>query len=497
MSERELIAASLAAAFPAALLPTPAHDHDAIAVAPRWMEGVGELLRDDPELRYDLLLAIVRQGDHLCYQLASTRRRRRQRLYVPLGEDGVRSLAFVWPAANWAEREAGEQWGVEFAGHPRPGPLFSSPSPIVATHPAGAEGKLLSAGTCWPACLDGLFVRLLPAGAEPMLGYRRVGVERRFAEWPYTRGTLLAARTDGCVAMHGDLAYALAVEKILGVVPPARAVRLRAIYAELQRIASHLGWLVRFVQLACGPLLAAISYAWEGRTMLLDFFQWLGGNPITPDVIAVGGLRRDAPPGWEDELAAILARLDTLLDDLERLLTDSVDFRSRLEGVGVIDPGTALGLGVTGPVLRATGIVYDVRVAFPYADCVSEVNVAVEHAGDALARYLVRMAEMRAGISAVRQAMVGVPSGAVNAFSPGDVPPCLPVGVAYAAVEGARGEWGVLVVGDGETRPALVYLRAPSFANLSALPFITRGLPPEQVALALTSLDIAAGEVER
>jgi NADH-quinone oxidoreductase subunit D len=231
-------------------------------------------------------------------------------------------------------------------------------------------------------------------------------------------------------------------------------------------------------------------------------FQRLGGNPIAPDAIAIGGLCCDTPPAFGGALRALLGDLSALLDDLDRLFARNAAFRSHLEGIGVIDPGTARGLGMTGPCLRASGVAYDLRRAFPYVGYEAlDVQVAVEQGGDAWARCRVRMAEMRASLSLARQALDRLPQdgaeGQVNAFTPGEVPAALPPGAAYAGVEGPRGEVGVYLVADGSPCLRRAHVRGPSFANLSALPLLARGLLADQVPAALDSLDISMGEVER
>jgi NADH-quinone oxidoreductase subunit D len=308
---------------------------------------------------------------------------------------------------------------------------------------------------------------------------------------------LLAARIDGFAAMSCDLAYALAVEKLLHIVPPPRAQVLRAVYAELGRVASHLFWLSRCAQNLTDPPFAGPAYAWQGRTAILDVFQELGGNPVTPDIVAIGGLKRDLDSSTADSLRSLLVTLQGVLDDVDRLLTHNAGFRAQLEGVGVIDPGTALGLGVTGPCLRACGIGYDVRCAFPYAGYASlEVQPAIERGNDTDARFRARIAEMHSSLRLIDQALLQLQSGPVNA-SPDELPHALPPGITYASVEGPRGELGVLLVSDGSRHPMRVHVRAPSFANLSALPFLARGERPNNAAIALDSMDISMGEVAR
>jgi NADH-quinone oxidoreductase subunit D len=303
---------------------------------------------------------------------------------------------------------------------------------------------------------------------------------------------------DAFSAMSCDLAYALALEQLLCIEVPPRAQWLRTIYGELGRLASHLYWCAQCAATPSGPPFAAPAYAWEGRIAILELFQQLGGNPLMPDVIAIGGLHRDTPSRFADALTHLVGQLETLLDDLESLISSHAGFRADMKHTGIIDPGTALGLGMTGPCLRASGIGYDVRRAFPYAAYGSlEMTVPTHHGCDADARYAVRMAEIRSSIDIIRQAQRHLEPGPVNALPAGDALPPLPTSMAYASVEGPRGELGVLAVAAGQPRLAHVYVRAPSFANLSALRFVTYGRNIERFAVVLDSLDISMGEVER
>jgi NADH:ubiquinone oxidoreductase subunit D/NADH:ubiquinone oxidoreductase subunit C len=506
MSERALIDA-LIARFPGAIHGHGSHpDGLALTVSPGQLLHICEFLRDDEGAQYNLLVTLTRAGDDALYQVVSLSHASRLRLRVPLPQDrrtGLESVSFVWPAANWAEREARDLWGITFSGHPDPEPLLHLARPERASQSAERTLQVPTA-TRYPTSVDGLSITLELDEAQRVndiglrLGNRHSAIEARLAEWPVARAPLLAARLDGFAAMSVDLAYALAAERLLGIEIPPRAQTLRVIYAELQRVASHLFWLARCAQNLGDPPLAAPAYAWQGRTAILDLFQWLGGNPITPDLITIGGLGCDAPASLAQETHVLVRSLQTLLQDLDRLLTHSPGFREQLRGVGVIDPGTALGLGVTGPCLRACGIDYDVRKTFPYAAYARlEVEVPVVHGNDADARYRARIAEMRSSLQLIVRAVARLENGPVNAYSPDPGSLELPEGTGYAAVEGPRGELGILMCADGGTRPQRVHVRGPSFANLSALPFMVRGAPRYQVAIALHSLDVSMGEVER
>ena len=505
MSE-STVAASIEARFPAAILAQDgSQEEPMLTLSPEHLVDVSEFLRDESGAQYDLLVTLTDGDNKMCYQLASTGHGRRLLLCVPLPAQHrmVDSVAFVWPAANWAERETHDLWDIEFRGHPYLRPLLLGAEPAPARAVTAPDTASLAVGSRYPTTVEAVFVHLQMENtraieAQPRLGLRHVGIGKQLTRWPYERGTLLAGRIDGFSAMQGDLAYALAVEKLLGLLPPPRAQMVRVVCAELQRIASHLYWLTRCVQNLSDPSLAAPDYAWAGRAAILEWFQWLGGNPVTPDVIAIGGLHRDVPSTFVPRVDALLTDTEALLDDLDRTLTRSAAFRSQLQGVGVLDPGTALGLGVTGPSLRASGIGYDVRRTFPDSGYETlGLEVPVERGCDADARYVVRMAEMHVSIDVIRQALSRLPGGPVNAVTGENVLPLPPSGVAYASVEGPRGEMGILLVSDGSACLRRVYIRGPSFCNLSALPFMTRRIRVDQVQTALDSLDISTAEAER
>ncbi len=494
MSERRLVDL-LKTRFPDASFTLAAQNaNPALHVESAYLGQVAEFLRDEPETRYDLLLTAARAPQQIHYQLGSLSHRRRLRLCVNTSP-APDSLALVWPAANWSERRARDLWGIEFNGHPDPRPLLKKASTQDERGQAWTRWEI---GSRCPTSLEGWHIDIEQrqarvAGIRVEFGDRHIGLENKLTQWPYHRAILLTARMDGFSAMQTDLVYALGIEKLLGVTPPRRARQLRVIYAELQRIASHLYWLARCVQNLYGANLAVISYLWQGRQTILDFFQRLGGNPITPDIIAIGGLARDLDAGLSP--AALLPPLDTLLVDIDRLLTSSSEFRSHWKDIGVIDPGTALGLGATGPCLRATGVSYDVRRALPYSGYDElDVPVITAQSGDAWARYLVHVAEIEASLRLIRQTLTQLKQGEVNHFAlprQPALPQTLPAGAIYAAIESARGELGIYLCANGADRLQYAHIRAPSLANLSMLPLIAAGTPAARLPLILDSLDIS------
>lgn len=484
-----------------AVQPDPGGDDMPVwLVTPELLPLLGEFLRDEPEARYDLLLTLSGDPQQIDYILASLTHWRRLCLRVAPAHI-LDSLAWVWPAANWAERQVRDLAHVAWRHHPDPRPLLRPVEPL-----ASRSADRLAAGCPQMDSIEGLFVDLEPGDldglverAVPRLGYRHIGAEKRLTERPWSQGLLLTARLDEFSAAQADLAFALAVEKLLGIEPPYRAQYGRILYAEWQRMASHLFWLARAVRRLTDSAFVAPSCAWQGRLAILDMFRHIGGNPTTPDLIAVGGLRQDMPPGIEAHMRRLHADLTGLLDDLDELLVHSVALCSHLEGLGMLDSGTALGLGATGPCLRACGLDYDVRRFFPYSGYdrlnMPDVRPAAV-CGDALSRLRVRMADLRVSLDWIRQALDRLMPGPVNAL-PDGLPPDLPAGSVYAAVESPRGELGMWLVSNGGSHLRLAHLRAPSLFNLSLLPLLTRNVSVEQVAVILDSLDVSIGEAER
>ncbi len=475
-----------------------------LTVSPATLLTAAETLRDEPELRFDLLLAGVSFGGQMRYQLASTSHEQRIRLQARLSQApaSLPSLAFVWPAAAWIEREERETSGLVFTGHPDPEPLRCRVDVTPALPLTGSRDTFFH-GTRYLTSIDGLSLALQVredqiASLRPQLGNRHVRLNQHLTRCRCDQGTTLAARLDGFAALSCDLAYALAVEALLGLEVPPRAQVLRSLYAELARLASHLFWLARLIGDAAGPSFVGSARALQGRSTILELFERLGGNPIIPDLVAVGGLKQDAPLGFEDATYQVTSHLKERLDDLDRLILNGRSIQAKLRGIGVIDAGTAVGLGATGPCLRASGVAYDVRQAFPYAAYpLLDLQVPTMDAGDAAARCQVRLAEMRGSIDLIQQCLARLEDGPVNTLGAAGLPSEVPYGTAYAAVEGPRGELGVLAAANDSTHLEFAYIRGPSFANLSALPLMAPGTALSQLRLLVDSLDLSAGEVER
>jgi NADH-quinone oxidoreductase subunit D len=312
----------------------------------------------------------------------------------------------------------------------------------------------------------------------------------------------------------------MCVEKLLGLEMPQRVKDIRVLLAELQRLASHLIWLGTH-----GMEIGAVSmlfYCVRERELLLNINELIAGFRFFPSYIRVGGLREDLPRGFHEAVNAFLDRFPAKIDEFEGLLTKNDIFRRRTEHVGVVTQEEALGWGLVGPILRATGCDYDVRKYFPYLGYETyDFNIPTATEGDVYARYRVRVAEMRESVKICRQAIQRIsPTGVWACDDPRVVPPpkdkvytemealiqhfliysqgfTVPAGDAYVPIEGPRGEHGCYVVSDGTNRPWRVKMRAPSFMAIQALPHIVQGGLIADVVAVIGSNDVVMGDCDR
>jgi NADH-quinone oxidoreductase subunit D len=319
--------------------------------------------------------------------------------------------------------------------------------------------------------------------------------------------------------MGNNLAYVLAVEKLLGLEVPKRAQYLRVLMAELQRIAAHLIWLGTHV-LDMGAI-TPIFYTFREREVILRIFEEVAGGRLTPTYLRIGGVSKDLPEGIDEKIKAFVQEFPDHVKEYETLLTKNIIWMKRTKDVGVISKEDALNWGVTGPTLRGTGVKYDVRKAFPYSSY-EEFNfeIPIGSVGDVYDRYIVRLREMEWSNAIVEQALERLPEGPVIANDPRiTLPPKEdvvtdigalirqfkivsegfqpPKGEVYASVEAAKGELGFYLVSDGSNRPFRFRIRTPSFANLSALPRMIEGSLVADVISTIGSIDIVLGEIDR
>ncbi len=354
---------------------------------------------------------------------------------------------------------------------------------------------------------------------KPVIGYLHTGIEKEMEYRTYHQNITLVDRIDYLSSYHEELAYCLAVEKLLGLEVPKRAQYIRVIMAELNRIASHLVWLgTSAFDLNVSSLL---MYCFRDREEIMELSEMVSGQRMMPGYFRIGGVQQDLPEAFFPRVRRFLDEFPRRLEEYEALLTHNLVWRERNEGVAVLRPEDALAYGVTGPVLRGSGIAYDVRKAFPYSSYDEfQFDVPVGRNGDAYDRYLVRMEEMRQSRRIILQALDRLPDGPVltddrkvalpprrelvrsmeavihhfKLVSEGFHPP---KGEVYAAVESPRGEKGYYIVSDGSNRPVRVRVRSPSFSNLQALPVMVQGGMLADVVVAIASIDIVLGDVDR
>jgi NADH-quinone oxidoreductase subunit D len=364
--------------------------------------------------------------------------------------------------------------------------------------------------------LEGEIVR----SAIPTIGYLHTGIEKTAEQKKWQQVIPLVERMDYLGAQSNSLAYALGVEKLLGLEMPQRVRDIRVLIAELQRMASHLIWLGTHA-MEIGAV-SMLFYAIRERELLLNINELIAGFRFFPSYIRIGGLREDLPRGFHEAVNAFLDRFPTKLDEYEGLLSKNDIFMRRTQGVGVVSQEDALAWGLLGPIARASGSTYDVRKYFPYSGYETydfEVPTAAE--GDVYARYRVRMRELRESVKISRQAIARItPNGAWACDDPRVVPPpkdkvytemealiqhfliysqgfTVPAGDAYVPVEGPRGEHGVYIVSDGTNRPWRIKMRAPSFLAIQALPAIIKGGLIADVVAVIGSNDVVMGDCDR
>jgi NADH-quinone oxidoreductase subunit D len=356
--------------------------------------------------------------------------------------------------------------------------------------------------------------------AIPDLGYLHTGIEKSCEDKTYSQAITLTDRIDYLNPLGNNLVYCLAVEKLLGLGVPKRAQYIRVMLVELQRISSHLVWLGTHA-LDMGAM-SLMLYCFREREEILKIFERFAGQRMMTSYIRIGGVALQPPTGWREQVKRFLDMMPARVDEYEALLTENRIWQGRLKGIGYISAEDLIALSTTGPGLRAAGVAYDNRKAFPYSSYEEfEFNVPTRTESDCYARYMVRVAEMRESLKIVRQAMEKVSEeGPIKSEAPGIVPPerekmktemealiyhfkiftegfSPPPGEAFATVESPRGELGCFVASDGSPKPLRVHFRAPSFINLQALPRMVEGQLIADTVACIGTIDIVLGEVDR
>jgi NADH-quinone oxidoreductase subunit D/NADH-quinone oxidoreductase subunit C/D len=336
-------------------------------------------------------------------------------------------------------------------------------------------------------------------GLKPVMGYLHRNHEKIGERNTYLLNMPFTDRLDYITSMLNNFGYALAVEKLMGDKgkPPERAEYIRVIMSELTRISNHL-WAIGFLLNDMGAFFTPALYAIVERELILDVFEATAGSRMMCNYFRFGGVARDFPEGTLDVIKDLVyERLPRKVDELDAYLTNNEIIRSRCEGVGVLTPEDAIAYSAAGPVLRASGVPYDVRRADPYSIYDRfDFDVAVRYHGDVYDRYLIRLDEIRQSLRILQQAVEQIPEGEImTGKNPYQVR--VPAGESYGRVEGAKGELGFYVVSNGKANPWRYHVRAPCFINLTAMEKMCIGHKVADVVVVLGSIDIILGEVDR
>ena len=370
----------------------------------------------------------------------------------------------------------------------------------------GNERLIMNMGPQHPSA-HGVFRAILTLEGETVvavdavIGYLHRCHEKLAETLTYVQYPSIASKTDYVSAMTAELAYVSAVEKVGKVEVPKRAQYLRVLVAELQRIASHCLWLGTWCLDMGGALgggATVFLYCIRERELILDLFEALTGARLLYGFHQIGGVRYDVPAGWTQTCRETVDFIEHRIDEYEAMLEDNPFFLVRTQGV--VSRELAQEVGISGPLIRGSGVGYDVRRAEPYSSYEDfDFAIPVEPAGDCYARYRVRMQEFRQSIRIVRQVLDGLPEGPISSRpgvkSVGQVR--IPKGEGYGRVEGARGEVGCYVVADGGPKPYRMKWRGASFSNLAILPHIIPGHKVADVVAIMGSVDPVFGEVDR
>jgi NADH dehydrogenase I D subunit len=540
-------------------------------------------LQADPDLQYDLLVDLtsvdrrdlgVEPRFATIYELYSISKNHSIRLKVPLPWDSTSemprcpSVSHIWPTANWHEREVYDLMGIEFTGHPWLRRILMPDNwvghPLRRDYPLGGEpvyftadrlnaryahlGQQIMEGPSYPSELPEevdsgrhLVINMGPqhpathgvlrlaveldgeriVSVTPDIGYLHSGFEKTGENKRYEKFIPYTDRMDYLAAMNNNLAYVLTVEKLLGVEIPPRAQYIRVILAELQRIASHLFWLATHAHDVSGTIHSLLMYCLRDRERILDIFEMFCGARLTTTGMSVGGLRQDIPGAFSDAVRAFLPDLRKRLKDYEAMLTRNPIWLSRLKGIGILEAEDAISLGVTGPMLRAAGVAFDLRKAQPYSSYDHfDFDIPIATEADSYARYQVRLREMEQSLRIVDQALNGLPDGPFRTEDRKVAPPPReeidlsmeslihhfklytegykpPQGEVYGMAENPKGILGFYLVSNGTANPYRLRIRGTSFVNLQATDLMSRGHLLSDLVTIIGSIDIVLGDVDR
>ncbi|MGD8404110.1 MAG: NADH dehydrogenase (quinone) subunit D [Anaerolineales bacterium] len=395
---------------------------------------------------------------------------------------------------------------------------------LVSGRAIEGETMLLNMGPQHPAT-HGVLRLLLELDGEivvncvPDIGFLHTGVEKNMEAKTYQKAEVMTDRLDYLNTVGNNLAYCMAVEKLVDLDVPPRAQAIRVILTELQRLASHLVWIgTHALDLAA---MSMFMYAFRERERILDILELVSGQRMMTTYIRPGGVWRDVPVEFESAVRDFLKMFPERIDEYEALLTNNPLFLDRLLGIGVLTKEVALSHGVTGPMLRASGVDWDLRKKRPYMGYEQyDFEVPVRTEGDNYARYLVRVREMRESLKIVEQALDKLPMGPVRSDNRKYVPPPrseigtsmealihhfklwtegfdAPKASIYSAIEGPRGELGVFLEGDGGPKPYRVHMRTPSFENVGVISEISKGHLVADLIAIIGSVDFVLGDIDR
>jgi NADH-quinone oxidoreductase subunit D len=328
----------------------------------------------------------------------------------------------------------------------------------------------------------------------PVIGYLHRGIEKILENRPFMGGIRYMDNVDYVAPMLQEIAYVGAIEQLMDLEPPQRALYIRLLVGEMQRIASHLIAIGTYL-LDLGAF-TPVLWTFRDREGILSLFEALAGSRFNVNYLRVGGVLHDFPRGWLKACVAFLDQLEQHMGELEILINDNEIFQARTQGIGYIDTVQAITHGLSGPMLRGSGINWDLRVNRPYM-AYREVPVKVQvcQEGDCYARNQVRMQEITESIRLCRVAIDTLPGGSISARTPIALRP--PRGETYFAIESSKGELGVYFISDGSEYPWRAKLRSPSLVNLQMLPELLRGYKMSDVVAIIGSIDFVMGDVDR
>jgi NADH-quinone oxidoreductase subunit D len=395
---------------------------------------------------------------------------------------------------------------------------------LVSERAIRGETVLLNMGPQHPST-HGVLRLLLELDGEqvinviPDVGFLHTGIEKNMEAKTYIKAEVMSDRIDYLNNMGNNLVYCMAIEKLADLDVPPRAQAIRVLLAELQRIESHLVWLgTHALDMAA---MSVFLYCFREREKILDIKELISGQRMMTTFIRPGGLWRDVPVEFEAAVRKFLKEIPASIDEYERLLTSNPLFLARTQGIGVLPKEVALQYGVTGPMLRGSGVAHDLRKVQPYSGYEQyEFDIPTHSDCDTFARYKVRIEEMRQSVRIVEQALNKLPLGPVQSSNRKYVPPprselgvsmeslihhfklwtegfTPPVGTVYAATESPRGELGVMLVSNGGPKPYRVHWRTPSFTNMQILPVLAKGHLVADLVVLIGTVDIVLGDVDR